>query len=346
MRTDILAGLLDGLLAGGTLDREQARDVMGRIMDGQIPPVTLAALLTALRLRGETVDEITGFAEAMRSRAVKVPVDLPGVVDTCGTGGDGSGTFNISTATALVVAAVGIPVAKHGNRAVSSRSGSADVLEALGVSLEPGPAAVARMVREVGIGFLFAPALHPAMKHAMPVRRELGVRTVFNVLGPLTNPAGAKRQLLGVFDPDLCEPLAHVLQHLGSERAYVVHGSGGLDEISPAGPTRIAELRDGAVRTFTFSPEEAGLAPVPVRDLAGGTAEENAAIIRDVLAGVPGPATDAVVLNAAFVAMLADRADTATAGVALVRETLAAGDGTTLLENLVARTRDLAGEAS
>lgn len=346
MRTDILAGLLDRLLEGDTLDRVQARDLMGCIMDGQVPPVTLAALLTALRLRGETVDEITGFAEAMRNNAVKVPVDLPGLVDTCGTGGDGSGTFNISTATALAAAAVGIPVAKHGNRAVSSRSGSADVLEALGVNLEPGPAAVARLVHEVGIGFLFAPALHPSMKHAMPVRRELGVRTVFNVLGPLTNPAGAKRQLLGVFDPDLCEPLARVLGQLGSERAYVVHGSGGLDEISLAGPTRVAELRNGTVRTFTFSPEEADLTPIPVSELAGGSAQENAVVIRNVLAGAPGPASDVVVLNTAFVAMLADKVDTATAGVTLVREALAGGRGTALLENLVARSHDLAGKAS
>ncbi|RKZ17073.1 anthranilate phosphoribosyltransferase [bacterium] len=346
MGTQNLTGLVETLLAGDTLDREGARGLMELVMDGQVPPVTLAAALTALRLRGETVDEITGFAEAMRGHAVKVPVELPDVVDTCGTGGDGSGTFNISTATALVVAAMGILVAKHGNRAVSSRSGSADVLEALGVNLQPGPSAVARMVHEVGIGFLFAPALHPAMKHAMPVRRELGVRTVFNLLGPLTNPAGAKRQLLGVYAPELCQPLARVLGHLGSERAYVVHGNDGLDEVSPTGPTLVAALRDGAVESFTFSPQEAGLAPVSVADLAGGSAQENAAVIRDVLAGVTGPAADAVVLNAAFVAMLVDKVDTARDGVALARETLAEGRGTTLLENLVARSHDLAREAS
>jgi anthranilate phosphoribosyltransferase len=334
------------VLEGGTLERADARRLMGLVMAGDVPPVSLAALLASLRVRGETVDEITGFAESMREHAVTVPVDLPGMVDTCGTGGDGTGTFNISTATALVAAAAGVPVAKHGNRAVSSRSGSADVLEALGVDLTPGPEAVARMVRDVGIGFLFAPHLHPAMRHAMPVRRELSVRTIFNVLGPLTNPAGARRQLLGVFDPALCEPLARVLGQLGSERACVVHGEGGLDEVSPAGPTRVAELRDGAVRVYDFTPQEAGLAPVPLAGLAGGSPADNAAIIGGVLAGADGPATDAVVLNAAFVLMIADRADTVADGVAQVRGVLADGRGSALLAALVRRSRELAREAS
>ncbi len=264
------AAMLARLLEGAVLDRDEARALMGRVMAGEVPPVQLAAMLTALRLRGETVDEITGFAEAMRAAAVTIPAgDLPDLVDTCGTGGDGAGTFNISTATALLAAAMGIPVAKHGNRAVSSRSGSADVLEALGVGLDVEPARVAALIREVGIGFLFAPALHPAMRHAMPVRRELGVRTVFNLLGPLTNPAGARRQLLGVYDPRLCEPVARVLQGLGSERAFVVHGAGGLDEVSPCGETLVAELKDGAVTTWTFTPEEAGLPRCDPALLAG-----------------------------------------------------------------------------
>jgi anthranilate phosphoribosyltransferase len=338
----ILATLLDG----GRLERAQARDLMGRIMDGEVPPVLLAALLTALRLRGETVDEITGFAEAMRSRAEPVLVDLPGVVDTCGTGGDGSGTFNISTATALVAAALGVPVAKHGNRAVSSRSGSADVLEALDVNLDLSPAEVALMVREVGIGFMFAPHLHPAMKHAMPVRRELGVRTVFNLLGPLTNPAGAGRQLLGVYDPALCEPVARVLGQLGSERAFVVHGAGGLDEVSPCGETLVAEVRDGEVTTFNFRPEDAGLEPVAPTALAGGTPAENAQTIRRTFAGEPGPPADAVALNTAFVAVLADLAPDPATGVALARAALEDGRAAAVLSALAARSHAVAKETS
>ena len=342
MSSDVLAGILDGQ----TLARADARGLMDRIMAGEVPPTVLAALLTALRQRGETVDEITGFAEAMRARAVPVPVDLPGLVDTCGTGGDGSGTFNISTATALVAAAMGASVAKHGNRAVSSRSGSADVLEALGLNLDLEPDAVARLVREVGIGFMFAPRLHPAMKHAMPVRRELGVRTVFNVLGPLTNPAGASRQLLGVYDLDLCEPLARVLNQLGSERAFVVHGAGGLDEVSPCGETRVAEVRDGAVTVFTFTPEEAGLEPVALADLAGGEPAVNAQIIRGILEGQDGPTADAVVLNAGFVAVLADLAPDPRTGAALAREAVADGRARDLLEHLIARSHELAKEGS
>lgn len=333
---DVSLAALEAVIAGQDLGRERARAVMTAVMAGEVPPARLGGLLAALRARGETVDEITGFAEAMRAGAVPVRCRREGLVDTCGTGGDASGTFNISTATALAAAGMGIPVAKHGNRAVSSRSGSADVLEALGVNLELGAARLGELLDELGLAFLFAPVLHPAMRHAGPVRRELGVRTVFNVLGPLTNPAGAELQLLGVFDPALCEPLARVLGALGSRRAFVVHGAGGLDEVSPLGPTRVAELRRGVVRTFSFDPAEAGVERCTAADLAGGSPAENAAIISGILAGRPGPAADAVALNAGFVAVLAGRAPDFRAGVALARASLLTGAALRLLERLAA----------
>ncbi len=340
-----MPGILDRLLDGGDLDRDEARTLMDGIMGGEVPPVTLSALLVALRLKGETVDEITGFAEAMRERAVRIPIDGPGLVDTCGTGGDARGTFNLSTATALTAAAMGARVAKHGNRAVSSRSGSADVLEALGVDLTLEAPQVAALINELGIGFLFAPSLHPAMKHAMPVRRELGTRTIFNLLGPLTNPAGADRQLLGVYDAALCEPLARVLAALGSARAFVVHGAEGLDEVSPCGETLVAALADGEVRTFTFTPEDAGLAPVDLDDLVVADAAASARVIRGVLAGEPGPAADAVALNAAFVAVLCDLAGDFAEGVQVARAVLADGRAAQVLENLAARSQALSQEA-
>ncbi len=337
---------LEAVICGQTLGRERARALMTAVMQGQVPPARLGGLLAALRTRGETVDEITGFAEAMRHGALAVHCRRQGLVDTCGTGGDGAGTFNISTATALVAAGMGIPVAKHGNRAVSSRSGSADVLEALGGKLEVGPARAGELLDELGLAFLFAPALHPAMRFAGPVRRELGVRTVFNVLGPLTNPAGAELQLLGVFDPALCEPLARVLGALGSRRAFVVHGAGGLDEVSPLGPTHVAELRRGAVRAFTFDPADAGVERCSAADLAGGTPVENAAIITRVLAGEPGPAADTVALNAGFVAVLAGRAPDFRAGVALARTALENGAALRLLRQLVHATGGIPREAT
>jgi anthranilate phosphoribosyltransferase len=335
---DISREALEIVIAGCDLGRERARALMTAVMEGRVPPARLGGLLAALRARGETVDEITGFAEAMRHGSLKVHCRREGLVDTCGTGGDASGTFNISTATALAAAGMGIPVAKHGNRAVSSSSGSADVLEALGVNIELGAARAGEVLDEVGLAFLFAPVLHPAMKHAGPVRRELGVRTVFNVLGPLTNPAGAELQLLGVFDPSLCEPLARVLGALGSRRAFVVHGAGGLDEVSPLGPTRVAELRRGAVRTFTFDPSEAGVDLCDAAALAGGSPARNAAIITGVLSGEPGPAADAVALNAGFVAVLAGRAPDFKTGVALARQTLRSGAALRLLSQLVRAT--------
>ncbi|MCP4571204.1 MAG: anthranilate phosphoribosyltransferase [bacterium] len=339
-------GVLDRLLDGGDLARHEARALMDRIMEGEVPSATLSALLVALRLKGESVDEITGFAEAMRERSVKIPVSGPGLVDTCGTGGDAKGTFNLSTATALTAAAMGARVAKHGNRAVSSRSGSADVLETLGVDLNLTPAQVALLLEEIGIGFMFAPSLHPAMKHAMPVRQELGVRTVFNVLGPLTNPAGADRQLLGVYDARLCEPVARVLAQLGAERAFVVHGMDGLDEVSPSCETFVAEVTGGQVRTFTFRPRDVDLVPVNLDDLVVEDADASAHMIRDVLTGRAGPAADAVVLNAAFVAVACGLADDFRQGAAEARATLVAGKGMQVLESLVARSQTLARETS
>ncbi len=332
MAAETLAVLLEGC----DLTREQARGLMERIMTGEVPPAVLAAHLTALRCKGEAVDELVGFALAMREHAVPIPVARRDLVDTCGTGGDGSGTFNISTAAALLAAAMGVGIAKHGNRAVSSRSGSADVLEALGVNIELSPRQVGRLIDTVGIGFLFAPRLHPAMKHAMPVRRELGVRTVFNLLGPLTNPAGVDRQLLGVYHPDLCEPVCRALGELGSRKAFVVHGHGGLDEVSPTGPTRVAALDDGRVRVFEFEPRQAGLEPVPAVALAGGTAKENAALIREIFTGGRPAAAAAVLLNTGFAVVAADRAADVREGVALARKALEEGRALALLDELVA----------
>lgn len=336
---------LDILLSGRDLSREQARGLMRQVMTGALPPVSLAAHLVALRGKGEAVSEIVGFAEAMRERAVPIPVRRRGLVDTCGTGGDASGTFNISTAAALLSAAMGIGIAKHGNRAVSSRSGSADVLEALGVAIDLEPAQVGTLIDTLGIGFLFAPALHPAMRHAMPVRRELGVRTVFNLLGPLTNPAGVDRQLMGVYDPGLCEPVCRALGQLGCRKAFVVHGEGGLDEVSPSGATTVAALDRGVVTVFEFHPRDAGLDPVPLAELAGGTADENARIIREVFGGGRPGAAAAVVLNAGFVAVAAGVATDVRGGVEAARRTLVSGAGLRLLDDLCRASNDLAGRA-
>ena len=325
---------LQMLLAGQDLTEEQAHLLMAEVMHGNVPSHRLAGILVALRLKGESVAEISGLARAMRESAVVIRPRRQHLLDTCGTGGDASGTFNISTATAVVAAAMGCAVAKHGNRSVSSQCGSADVLEALGVSIDLTSEEVARQVDEIGLGFLFAPAFHPSMKHAMAARRELGVRTVFNVLGPLPNPAGAKRQLLGVFSPDLCEPLARVLLSLGSEKAFVVHGAGGLDEVSLLGETRVAGLENGQVRTFTFHPREVGLPLCRAEDLKGGDVQTNAAMVEKVLNGGQGPATDIVVLNAAFAAVLTDRADNFSDGVDLAREKLANGSALAILEQL------------
>jgi len=338
--------ILAKLMQRQDLTTTEAHDLMASIMAGALSEAQIAAVLAALGAKGETVAEITGFAAAMREAVVPVTTRRTGLVDTCGTGGDGLGTFNISTATALVAAGMGIPVAKHGNRAVSSKCGSADVLEELGVNVDLGPTEVADLVDEIGIGFLFAPNHHPAMRHAAPVRRQLGVRTVFNVLGPLTNPAGVRRQLLGVFRPDLTERLARVLGELGSVRAFVVHGADGGDEVSLAGPTRVSDLAGGEVRTYDVTPEDLGLTRSPVTALAGGDAATNAAIIAGVLAGETGPARDAVLLNAGFVAVAADRAGEPAEGVRLAAAAIDDGRAQATLAALRRRTREMAGRVA
>jgi len=320
----------------------EMESVMRRIMGGEATPAQIGGFLVGLRMKGETVEEIAAAARVMRELATPVAVpDLPHLVDTCGTGGDAAGLFNVSTAAAFVAAACGAHVAKHGNRSVSSRSGSADVLEAAGVRLGLAPEAVARCIREVGVGFLFAPAHHGAMKHAIGPRREMGVRTVFNLLGPLTNPAGAPNQVLGVFDAAWLEPLAEVLRRLGSRHVLVVHGAGGVDEISLAGPTEVAELRDGEVHRFEVSPESLGVTPAPLETLRVADATESLALVRAALGGEPGPAADMVALNAGAAVYVAGLAPDLAAGVARAREAMASGEPLRRLERLVALTREL-----
>ncbi len=320
---------------GQHLSRAQSSAAIDAMLDGSAPASQMAALLVALRMKGETPDEIAGAAQALRSRAVRVEVSLERLIDTCGTGGDGSQTFNISTAAALVAAAGGARVAKHGNRAVSSKCGSADVLQALGVEVELTPQAVASCIDEVGIGFLFAPRHHGAMKHVAPVRKELGLRTLFNLLGPLANPAGARRQLLGVYDRRQVNVLAQTLAELGCDRAFVVHGAGGLDEISTSGPTLICEVRDGSVRSFEISPEDAGIERAPLSALRGGDAAENAALLRGVLRGEPGARRSAVVLNAGAALAAAGVCETIPEGARLAERVIDSGAALDRLEKLV-----------
>lgn len=321
------------LVAGESLSRDETEELFGALMDGQVSEPIKAALLVALRMKGEAVSEIGGAAAAMRRRAIPIPHTAKGVVDTCGTGGDGRGTFNISTAAALVAASAGAPVAKHGNRSVSSKSGSADVLAALGVKIELDPATAGRAIDTVGIAFLFAPLLHPAMREVMPVRRELGMRTIFNVLGPLTNPAGARRQLMGVYAEGLVEVIARVLRDLGAEHALVVHGDG-LDEITITGPTTVSEVRDGEVRTFTLEPERFGIRCVRVEDLAGGSPEENAALMHRVFGGEEGPLFDVTALNAGAAIYVAGLAPTLEEGYEAARASLSSGAAARKLEEL------------
>ncbi len=329
--------VLEGLLRGRSLTMEEARQVMESVMEGRLTPAQVSALLVALRAKGETAEEIAGMALAMREKALRVPVKGP-LVDTCGTGGDGKGTFNVSTASAFVAAAAGIPVAKHGNRAASSRSGSADVLEALGVKIELGPEAVARLVREVGIGFIFARSFHPAMKNVAPVRSELKVRTVFNLLGPLTNPARPAYFLLGVFDPALLEPMARSLAALGVRRALVVHGEG-ADELV-LGENEVVEVQDGALSRYRVRATELGLGTAPVEALRGGGPEENAEVIRRILSGVErGPKADAVALNAGAAIYAAGRAESLKAGVERARLLLSEGAPARVLDRLVEASR-------
>ncbi len=322
------------LVAGANLTEPQMVDVMHQVMTGEATPIQVGAFLTALRIQGETVEEVTGAARVMREKALHVDAGEGCVLDTCGTGGDGKNTFNISTTVAFVVAAAGVTVAKHGNRAVSSGSGSADVLAALGVKVDVSRETVERCLREVGIGFLFAPALHGAMKYAAAPRREVGIRTLFNLLGPLTNPAGATHQLIGIYDGALIETVAQVLGNLGSERAMVVHGEEGLDEISLGGPTAVAEWKDGAVARYTLDPEEFGFEKCAATRFTATGPEECAAIVTAVLKGEPGPARDVVLLNSGAALCVSERAATVADGINLARERIDAGAALEKLQHL------------
>jgi anthranilate phosphoribosyltransferase len=335
----VILQALAQLLDRRDLSREDARESMNTIMRGDATQAQIAGFLIALRAKGETADEIAGCAEAMREHVLAVRPQREDLVDTAGTGGDGMRTLNISTAAALVAAAAGAGVAKHGNRAVSSASGSADVLEALGFQLDLEPERVARSIDDLGFGFLFAPTHHPAMRHAAPVRRELATRTVFNVLGPLTNPAGARAQVVGVYSPELVRTIADVLLQLGARRAFVVHGAGGIDELSPVGPSRVCEVVDGAVRERTVDPEELGIERCGIEELAGGSPQENAAAIRKVFEGERGAKRDAVLMNAAGAIAAGGHAGDLREGIALAREALDSGSAIARLDELIAFSR-------
>ena len=330
------------IIEGENLTTAQAAIVMSDIMSGSATPAQIGGLLAALRMKGETVDEITGFAQTMRENSSKIAPTKTPLIDTCGTGGDSSGTFNISTAAAFVVSAAGIAVAKHGNRSVSSKSGSADVLEALGVKIDISPQAVQKCIDEIGIGFMFAPRFHKAMKHAAGPRKEMGVRTVFNILGPLTNPAGAQYQLLGVYDEKLTQIMADVLKNLGSKGAMVVHGSDGLDEITILGTTKVSELRGGKVNTFEISPEQFGIERADLAAIQGGDSERNARIVRAVLQGEPGPKSDIVAMNAGAAIYTCGGADTLELGVSAAQEILSSGKAAGKLEQMKVCTNERA----
>ena len=315
---------LNKIVEGGSLDAAEAERVMASVMAGEVSPARLAALLTALRMKGESDDEILGFARAMRAAAVPVAAP-PDAIDTCGTGGDASNSFNISTGSAIVAAAAGVTVAKHGNRSASSRCGSADVLEALGVKIAVTAEQAEQCLKRVGIAFLFAPAFHPAMRHAGPTRGEIGIRTVFNILGPLSSPARVKRQALGVASADLAPRMAAILGGLGCERALVFHGSDGIDEITLAGPTTVHDLRGGAVTSHEVTPEGLGLTGAPSDALVGGGPEENAAILRSLFAGETGPKRDALLANVAAGLVVAGKADDLSAGIRLAAEVIDSG---------------------
>ncbi len=316
------------------LSRSQTEELFGSLMDGELSDITKAALLAGLAAKGETVDEVAGAAQAMRRRVIGIPTDIRNVVDTCGTGGDGSGSFNISTAAALIAASAGVPVAKHGNRSISSRSGSADVLEALGVELALDPARAAIALEEIGIAFLFAPNHHPAMREAASVRQELGIRTIFNILGPLTNPAGARRQVLGVFEDRLVELVAQVLVTLGCDHALVVRGRDGLDELTTTGETLIAEVRDGAIEMHGVTPEDFGLKRVDSSELLGGDPTQNATLMRGVLEGHDSPLSQVTALNAGAAIYVGGLSSSLAEGVDQARQTLSSGAGAAKLEEL------------
>jgi anthranilate phosphoribosyltransferase len=352
MTNPIITEAVRALVDRRDLTRLEAAAAMEAIMSGAATNAQIAAFLTALRMKGETVEELIGFAQVMREKVVKVRpragdvvgatgTDREMLIDTCGTGGDASGTFNVSTATAFVVAGAELRVAKHGNRSVSSLCGSADVVETLGIDIELSPAQVATCIDEVGIGFLYAPLLHTAMKHVMAARREMGVRTVFNMLGPLTNPAGANAQVIGVYAAALTDPLARVLAELGTLRAFVVHGADGLDEISNTGESHISEVHEGVVRSSTVRPEDFGMPRAAIRDLQGGDREENARIIRQVLGGEAGPRRDIVLMNAAAALVVGNKAQDLKEGVALAAASIDGGSAARKLEDLIAFSRRL-----
>jgi anthranilate phosphoribosyltransferase len=352
MTSPIITEAVRALVERRDLTRIEAAGGMEAIMSGAATNAQIAAFLTALRMKGETVEELIGFAQVMRQKVVKVRpragdvvgatgTDREMLIDTCGTGGDASGTFNVSTATAFVVAGAGVRVAKHGNRSVSSLCGSADVVETLGVDIELPSDQVARCIDEVGIGFLYAPMLHTAMKHVMAARREMGVRTVFNMLGPLTNPAGANAQVIGVYAAALTELLARALAELGTHRAFVVHGADGLDEITNTGESQIAEVREGVVRSSRVRPEDFGMPQASIRDLRGGDREENARIIRAVLGGEMGPRRDIVLMNAGAALVVGNKAQDLKEGVALAAASISSGAAMHKLEDLVGLSRRL-----
>ncbi len=337
--SEVITAALETLLAGESLSRHEARDAMNAIMRGEATQAQMGGFLVALRAKGETAEEIAGCAEAMREHVLPVTPTRTDLVDTAGTGGDGMRTLNISTAAALVAAAAGAGVAKHGNRAASSQTGSADVLEALGFELDLPPERIARSIDELGFGFMFAQAHHPAMRHAAPVRRELGTRTVFNVLGPLTNPARARAQVVGVYGPEVVRPVAEALLQLGSRRAFVVHGAGGIDELSPVGPNLVYEVVDGDVRERLIDPVELGIAPCAVEELRGGAPDRNAEAIRRVFAGEQGPPRDAIVLNAAGAVAAGGHAEDLREGIEVARRALDSGAAAERLDELVAFSR-------
>jgi anthranilate phosphoribosyltransferase len=339
----MFAPLLEKLVRREDLSAEEATAAMAEVMEGRAAPAALGALLTALAMKGERPDELVGFARAMRAHAVHLVADAGEVFDTCGTGGDRSGTFNVSSAAAVVVAACGVKVAKHGNRSVSSRCGSADVFERLGVDVLASPEVVERSLHDVHLAFFFAPTFHPSMRHAAPVRKDLGIRTAFNLLGPLCNPAGASRQLVGVPKPELTQVMARSLMFLGSTRAWVVHGADGIDEISTTGYTKVSECRNGCVRTFFVHPSDFGISKAPPMALRGGDADRNATMVRDVLEGAPGAPRDIVLLNAGAALFIAERVASVEDGVRAAGEAIDDGRALATLNQMVQRSR--AGDA-
>lgn len=331
---------LNRVIENHDLTQEEAADIAGVLMRGEATQAQIGGFLVALRMKGETVDEIAGFVRAMRQNAIPCPVTVP-VVDIVGTGGDHSGTFNISTTASFVIAGAGHAVAKHGNRGISSRSGAADVLASIGLSLDLNPEEVARCVGEAGVGFLFAQSFHPAMKHVGPARREMAVRTVFNLLGPMTNPAGTKRLVIGVFAKRWCRPLAEALAVLGTEKAWVVHGSDGLDEITTTGPTHVCEWDGTRIAEFEISPEQVGLAVASESDIKGGDPAENAEILKSILDGAKGPKRDIVVLNAAAALFVSGKASSLVDGVARAQASIDSGAARKAMDALVALSREL-----